>query len=70
MSSVTFPPSLGGDGSTVTDDANSSTGLANGGHRLRFVPSLAQVIACMNGALTQASAFVTAAASNATAAQG
>lgn len=70
MSSVTFPISLGGDGSTVTDDASVNTGLANGGHRLRFVPSLAQVIACMNGALTQASAFVTAAANNAGAAQG
>lgn len=44
MSSVTFPPSLGGDGSTLTDDANSSTGLANGGHRTRFVPALAQVV--------------------------
>lgn len=70
MASVTFPSSLGGDDSTVTDDANSSTGLANGGHRLRFVPSLSQVIACMNGALTQASAYVTSAANNATAAQG
>lgn len=61
MASVTFPTSLGGDGSTVTDDANASTGLANGGHRQRFVPSLYQVITCMNGALTQASAQVTAA---------
>ena len=70
MGSVTFPSALGGDGSTVTDDANASTGLANGGHRTRFVPSMAQVIACMNGALTQASTYVTAAANNALAAQG
>lgn len=45
MGSVTFPPELGGDGSTVTDDANPTTGLAQGGHRTRFVPALAQVVA-------------------------
>jgi hypothetical protein len=61
MASVTFVTSLGGDGSTVTDDANVNTGLANGGHRLRFVPSLSQVISCMNGALSQASSQVSAA---------
>ena len=44
MGSVTFPIALGGDGSTVTDDANASTGLANGGHRLRFVQSLSQFV--------------------------
>jgi hypothetical protein len=45
MASVTFPVSIGGDGSTVTDDSNTSTGLARGGHRTRFVPALAQVVA-------------------------
>lgn len=45
MASVTFPVSTGGDGSTVTDDSNQVTGLANGGHRTRFVPALAQVVA-------------------------
>ena len=45
MASVTFPPEVGGNGSTVTDDANPTTGLANGGHRARFVPALAQVVA-------------------------
>lgn len=45
MASVTFPVSLGGDGSTVTDDASPTTGLANGGHRARFVPALAQFVA-------------------------
>jgi hypothetical protein len=45
MASVTFSVSVGGDGSTVTDDANATTGLGNGGHRTRFVPSLAQVVA-------------------------
>jgi len=45
MSSVTFPVALGGDGSTVTDDSNASTGLDAGGHRTRFVPALGQVVA-------------------------
>lgn len=45
MASVTFPPEVGGSGLTVTDDVNPTTGLANGGHRARFVPALAQVVA-------------------------
>ena len=45
MASVTFPPEVGGSGLTVTDDANPTTGLANSGHRARFVPALAQVVA-------------------------
>lgn len=48
MGSVTFPIALGGDGSTVTDDASSTTGLANGGHRLRFVQSLFQFVTVAN----------------------
>lgn len=58
MASVTFPPALGGDGSTVTDDANVTTGLANGGHRARFVPSLSQAVTCMSGAVSQATTQV------------
>lgn len=50
--SVTFPTNLGGDGSTVTDDDNASTGLGNGGHRTRFVPAMGQVVAVAN-TLTQ-----------------
>ena len=50
--SVTFPVDLGGDGSTVTDDDNASTGLGNGGHRTRFVPAMGQVVAVAN-VLTQ-----------------
>lgn len=46
--SVTFPVDLGGDGSTVTDDDNPLTGLANGGHRTRFVPAMGQIIAVAN----------------------
>lgn len=45
MASVTFTPDVGGSWLTVTDDANPTTGLANGGHRARFVPALAQVVA-------------------------
>jgi hypothetical protein len=50
--SVTFPTNLGGDGSTVTDDDNATTGLGNGGHRTRFVPAMGQTIAVAN-TLTQ-----------------
>ena len=48
MASVTFPPAVGGDGSTVTDDNNATTGVGNGGHRTRFVPALAQIVALAN----------------------
>lgn len=55
MTSVTFPPEVGGDGSTVSDDANPQTGLANGGHRLRFVmPALGQVVAVAQFVVTKA----------------
>jgi hypothetical protein len=66
MTSVTFPPALGGDGSTVTDDSNASTGLAAGGHRARFVPALAQVVAMANSALVNAQAANNAAGTNGT----
>ena len=52
--SVTFPPSVGGSGLTVTDDSNPTTGLANGGHRARFVPALAQVVAVAGNTVTKA----------------
>ena len=52
--SVTFPPSLGGSGLTVTDDSNPTTGLANGGHRVRFVPALSQVVAVADNTVTKA----------------
>ncbi|WP_306603943.1 hypothetical protein [Azonexus sp.] len=45
MSEVFFDPAVGGDGSTVSDDGNPATGLANSGHRTRFVPALAQIVA-------------------------
>jgi hypothetical protein len=69
MTSVTFPPALGGDGSTVTDDSNATTGLGNSGHRARFVPALVQTVAMANSALNNATT-AQAAAATATAAPG
>jgi hypothetical protein len=69
MASVYFDPAVGGDGSTVTDDANPTTGLANGGHRTRFVPALSQVVAVAGNTVTKASeALASANASAASAA--
>ncbi len=45
MSGVTFDEDVGGDGSTVTDDDNVSTGLRKGGYLTRFVPALEQFVA-------------------------
>lgn len=73
MSSVYFNPAVGGDGSTVTDDASAATGLANGGHRTRFVPGLAQFVAVASWVLAQLggiAASVAAAAGAASAASG
>lgn len=63
MASVTFPIGLGGDGSTVTDDSNATTGLGNGGHRARFVPALNQTVAMANTTVNSASTATTQAAS-------
>jgi len=54
MASVTFNEDIGGDGSTVTDDGNASTGLAQDGHRTRFVPALAQIVAVASWVKTTA----------------
>jgi len=70
MTSVTFPPSLGGDGSTVSDDSNPATGLGNGGHRTRFIPAMGQTLACMNSGISQATAQVAAAAAEVVLAEG
>ncbi len=58
MASVTFSASVGGDGSTVTDDNNPSTGLGNGGHRTRFVPALAQLVAVAQFVVNAANGMV------------
>jgi hypothetical protein len=50
MAAATFPAALGGDGLTYTDDSDPSTGLANGGHRTRFVPALAGAVAMAQSA--------------------
>ncbi|MEN9885538.1 MAG: hypothetical protein RL758_116 [Pseudomonadota bacterium] len=63
MSSVYFDPAVGGNGSTVSDDANPSTGLADGGHRTRFVPALAQVVAIAGNTVTKAQEAAASAAS-------
>lgn len=63
MSSVYFDPAVGGDGSTVTDDANALTGLASGGHRTRFVPSMANIVGIGNFAKTKAAEAAASAAS-------
>ncbi len=68
MASVTFPQNLSGDGSTVSDDADPVTGLGNSGHRLRFVPALAQTVAIAGGVVTRASAAQTSATSAASSA--
>jgi hypothetical protein len=38
MASVTL------NGNTYTDDSNPSTGMANGGHRARFIPALSDML--------------------------
>lgn len=48
MTQVYFDPAVGGSGLTVSDDNDPSTGLGNGGHRLRFVPALNQMVAVGN----------------------
>lgn len=42
MNSVTFPAMAGG--ATFTDDSNATTGLAGGGHRVRFIPVVQGVV--------------------------
>ena len=69
--SVTFSTGIGGDGSTVTDDDNATTGLRDGGWRTRFVPCFTNQVSIANYVVTQAnaaSASATAAGSSATSA--
>jgi hypothetical protein len=71
MSSVTFDVAVGGDGSTVTDDNNATTGLREGGWKTRFVPCFTQQVAVANYIVTKAGEAATSAtnaASSATAA--
>jgi hypothetical protein len=54
MTSVVFDVGLGGDGSTVSDDANPTTGLKKGGYTTRFMLAMAQFVALCAGAKTNA----------------
>lgn len=67
VNTVYFDPAAGGDGSSVTDDGNPTTGLAEGGHEIRFVPALAQTVAvakkAVEAALTATNAPATQGAS-------
>lgn len=54
MTSVTFPPEVGGDGSTVSDDENPNTGLRKGGYTTRFVAALVQMVAIAQVGVTKA----------------
>lgn len=53
---VHFDTAVGGDGSTVTDDDNASTGLANGGFRTRLLPMFTNVVNIALNALASATA--------------
>jgi len=44
MTTVNFPPEVGGDDVTLDDTDNPSTGLGNGGHRTRFMIALSQFV--------------------------
>lgn len=63
--SVTFPTPIGGDGSTVTDDSNPTTGLANGGHRKRLVPMFSNMISVCQFMITSMANSVASAAASA-----
>lgn len=54
MAQVTYPPEVGGDGTTISDDANPSTGLGGGGHRTRFIKALQQLVAVAQFVVTRA----------------
>lgn len=54
MASATFPPAVGGDGSTVTDDANPQTGLKRAGYQTRLIPALSNTVSVANFTKTKA----------------
>ena len=66
VNSVTFSPAIGGDGSTYTDDANPTTGLAGRGYVTRLVPMFSNVV----NVATQVNANAVAAAASAASALG
>jgi hypothetical protein len=66
--SVTFSTAIGGDGSTVTDDDNATTGLRDGGWRTRFVPCFTNQVSIANYVVTQAGIATTQATNASTSA--
>lgn len=66
MASVTFDTVVGGDGSTVTDDDDPSTGLGNGGALLRLVPAFANVVNVAETVVTAATSSLGGASTNST----
>lgn len=66
VNSVTFDTVVGGDGSTVTDDDNATTGLLNGGQLLRYVPTLQNVVSIANHVVSVATTALGGASTNAT----
>jgi len=68
MSSVFFDPAVGGNGSTVSDDADPDTGLQNYGHVTRFVPALQQLVAIAKFVIDDVTGSSDAAAQSAAAA--
>jgi hypothetical protein len=64
--SVTFSTAIGGDGSTVTDDDNATTGLRNGGWRTRFVPCFTNQVAIANYVVNTATSVLGGATTNST----
>lgn len=61
MAEVTFDVDVGGDGSTVSDDDDPSTGLRAGGYMTRFVPALQQLVAIAIETLANAAAALASA---------
>lgn len=51
---VTFSTDVGGDGTTITNDRNATTGIKGGGHVARFVKCLSQMVAVATFVKTRA----------------
>lgn len=64
--SVTFSTTIGGDGSTVTDDNNATTGLRDGGWKTRFIPCFTNQVAIANYVVTTATSVLGGATTNST----
>ncbi len=68
MTAVTFSSSVGGDGSTVSDDSSPTTGLAGYGYVTRLVPAFAQIVAVANFVVGRANAAASSASAAASSA--